>query len=396
MQKINSASIILTEDCNMACSFCYERCKASVKMTKARVKESVDFIAKDRNYERMFLMWFGGEPLLMFDELKYGLEYAESIMPQNLIHLITTNGTVWNDNIERLFAEHPNINLQVSWMGLPELQDAQRGSSALVEQNIKRILTTFKNKFQVQIQVTPEVVFKLSETVDYIFNVTGDKGKVYIRPVPEADGWMEKDVLEEFTKQMTIVCNKHQTKIKKVCDVQSGMTSDKLYCNAGKTFCSITPSGDIYPCHRMYFLRKQDLKIGNIKTGFINTKISRQLEETNRGCIVGCEDCSAKDYCYICPSCNFENTGSFIIPIHQNCEVNKAYVKGIAAVVPIDRPQKSAIKIEKGGIDTDEALIQMMQILINNNDAMSELTRRVANHERQIKIMGGNIYDSIC
>lgn len=395
MQKINSASIILTEDCNMACSFCYERSKSSVEMTKARIKESVDFIAENRNDERMFLMWFGGEPLLMFDELKYGLTYAESIMPKNLTHLITTNGMIWNDNIERFFAEHSNLNLQVSWMGLPELQDSQRGSSALVEQNIKRILNTFRNKFQVQVQVTPEVVSKLSGTVDYIFNVIGDKGKVYIRPVPEADGWMEKDILEEFTKQMTIACNKHQTKIKKVCDVQSGMTSDQLYCNAGKTFCSITPSGDIYPCHRMYFLRKQELKIGNIKTGFINNKTSGQLEEVSRGCIVGCEECPAKDYCYICPSCNFENTGSFIIPTHQNCEVNKAYIKGIAAALPIDRPQKPAIKIEKAGMDTDEALIQVMQILIHMDDAISEMSRRVANLERQIKIMGGNTYDSI-
>lgn len=389
MQKINTASIILTESCNMACKFCYERSKIPAMMSKAMVKDTVDFLADRRNPDKLFLMWFGGEPLLAFDTLKCGLKYAEQVTSHNLTHLITTNGTIWNEEIKDLFMEHQNLNLQISWLGLPELQIQERGGTDAVEKNVKHIIKTIPNRIQIQIQVVPSVVPKLEECLDYIVNIVGDRCKIYIRPVPEAEGWFEEGILKEFETQMDAVCKKYGTVLKIVCDIQDDKTTDKRYCNVGKRLISITPTGDIYPCHRLYFQRNDALKLGNIKTGFVQSAISDMLDVCTRDSMIGCTSCEAHDYCFVCPACNYESTGKFFTPTFQNCAVNKAFVSGLKSVIEKVRSSEKPVEIVRDpNMNVEEALYQVAGTLLHLNGSVMTLFDQVRKMEEQIKFLG--------
>jgi uncharacterized protein len=103
-----SLTVNPTMDCNFKCWYCYET-HAKSKMsdeTQRRIKRLIC-----RKYENPFLKnfslgWFGGEPLLYFDEVvypisKYALQLAESHQVK-LFNSMTTNGYLFTDKmIER-------------------------------------------------------------------------------------------------------------------------------------------------------------------------------------------------------------------------------------------------------------------------------------------------------
>ena len=63
---------------------------------------------------------------------------------------------------------------------------------------------------------------------------------------------------------------------------------------AGRRFISVTPEGDVYPCHR--FVGMMRFKMGNIVTGIDET---RYIENWSQGVEkrIDCTDCWARSFC---------------------------------------------------------------------------------------------------
>ena len=79
MTKPYSASLIMTENCNLNCTYCFEKDKSVSMMTKEVAKKSVDFLIENAIFEkrdRIDFMFFGGEPLLNIDVIDYIYEYS--------------------------------------------------------------------------------------------------------------------------------------------------------------------------------------------------------------------------------------------------------------------------------------------------------------------------------
>lgn len=64
-------TILLTEDCQMRCVYCFEGTKKKNKITTSTLNDILSFL-EDRSQECRILRvtWFGGEPLLAYDKLK--------------------------------------------------------------------------------------------------------------------------------------------------------------------------------------------------------------------------------------------------------------------------------------------------------------------------------------
>lgn len=391
MQKIADASIILTEDCNMSCPFCYERIKSSTSMSNEMVEHAVDFLLDHQYSKRLHIMWFGGEPLLNPQTLFHGLEYVKSKFNSgNLTNLVMTNGTQWSDEIKSLVKNHPDLQIQVSWQGISELQNQERGLAELVEANIKDMIHTLPNLIHIQMQLVPSMVERIEEAVDYIYAATSiSKGFIVLRPVPEVEGWT-KDKLITMEEQLDKVFNKYGTKIKKILDCDRGWDAEMMFCAPGKNFCTIAPNGDIYPCHRFYFTREEQFKLGNIFDGLIDTKIADMLDGLHRYCMTGCEGCAAEKTCYICPGCNYQTTGSLTKVTKQNCRVNVAYSSAVNKFFEREiRPANSSSILQYvKDINAQEALPQIITILANLNDQMGMLSKEVVNLKRQLRYIG--------
>ena len=86
---MNSCYLMMTNRCNMNCSYCYERefFKDNLKdISEETAKRAIDFLVenhkkgnKARPNEDINICYFGGEPTLNWEVLKKNIVYARSL-----------------------------------------------------------------------------------------------------------------------------------------------------------------------------------------------------------------------------------------------------------------------------------------------------------------------------
>ncbi len=90
--------IIPSYTCNFDCSYCYER-KNKYVMDKSTLESIEKFLMKNtKNYENIFIEWFGGEPLLFLNIIERIMCYTKKVTNNNIFSHVTTNGYDLNQN----------------------------------------------------------------------------------------------------------------------------------------------------------------------------------------------------------------------------------------------------------------------------------------------------------
>ena len=99
-----NVALVLTQNCNLACKYCYAGKKIPIKMSEDVAKAAIDmaFATKkqtcrpDQNLVQV--SFFGGEPLLAFEQMKLAVKYAKLQAKQAarpLRFAVTTNATLF-------------------------------------------------------------------------------------------------------------------------------------------------------------------------------------------------------------------------------------------------------------------------------------------------------------
>ncbi|MHB1313940.1 MAG: radical SAM protein [Christensenellales bacterium] len=85
--KVKAITLQVTQQCNMRCSYCIysetdnplQRSHANKRMSKETAKKCIDFLLEhSRDEDKLNIGFYGGEPLLEFDLLKFVVEYAKN------------------------------------------------------------------------------------------------------------------------------------------------------------------------------------------------------------------------------------------------------------------------------------------------------------------------------
>lgn len=147
--KLNSYEIIMTWDCNLRCVYCYE-CQAGktttelrktnkTPLTSERINEIVDFIVEthDKNARNLTIVFWGGEPLLAFEQIKEFIAKLELAGQTGRIkkpfnYATTTNLTLLTLDQVR-YLQSKKFHILVSFDGLPEITDRNRGAGTFVK-----------------------------------------------------------------------------------------------------------------------------------------------------------------------------------------------------------------------------------------------------------------------
>ena len=80
MFPLSYMELILTSDCNLQCSHCFERDKQPFDMSDEIAFAAVDFLVQtSRNIKDLTILLFGGEPMMRFDLIQRILPYAKGI-----------------------------------------------------------------------------------------------------------------------------------------------------------------------------------------------------------------------------------------------------------------------------------------------------------------------------
>jgi uncharacterized protein len=143
--------IVLTEKCNLRCAECFvvknaDKLRTMSQETIGRVIcATIPYGAT----QRVTYHFFGGEPLLRFDLIKYAVAKLEAAVAQGLmirpIYAITTNLTLLDNDIIAFFKEY-DFKVGVSVDGPEEVNDQLRvyadgrGTFKKVQANYKRLV----------------------------------------------------------------------------------------------------------------------------------------------------------------------------------------------------------------------------------------------------------------
>ncbi len=165
--------LVVTEECNLNCIYCYEHNKSPKKMSFDVAKRIIDseFYEAKQNGQRVVIQFFGGEPFLEFDTIKKIYEYICDSGYDNFEHcFVVTNGTLLKKtDKEWLQKNKETIICGLSMDGTKEVHDYNRSNSYdLIDFDFFR-KTWPKQK--IKMTVSPEMLPKLAECTVHCHNL---------------------------------------------------------------------------------------------------------------------------------------------------------------------------------------------------------------------------------
>lgn len=387
-----SASLLLSEDCNLRCKYCFE-CHNDKHMTKEIAKQSIDFLIENaikQNTGVVHLMFFGGEPLINPKVLEYSLNYGYEECLRNKLVLtasMVTNATIMNKKIEILMTEWINkidFSVQLSVDGKKETQDMFRvtkhgkGSFDLLEKNIDTWKHIFRHKpgyLCIHGCCNEDTVDKLYENYLYFRNDWGFKS-IWFIPIA-SDGWNDK-LSNVYKEQLNLIADDVIKRYKESLNPDelvvyapldkciSQSKGHKVPCGAGKSFITITADGEVFPCHHFYFNDPgRETYFGDVFNGIDYDKKRIFDDYTPEDLSCSKENCDCYD-CYKCIAESWCSNGSILSFTNKyKCEFAK-----------IEKDALSRIREEAN-------LISTTNIDINNSNVksiMNQCSKVVRDH----------------
>lgn len=237
--QMAKVTIMPTLNCNFRCWYCYEE-HFNSKMDEKSVEATIKFCKKliDMGSVKVFnLDWFGGEPLLYFDEIIYPIAsiLREYCMQKEVIfvHGITTNGYLISDERIKKFQEIDLRNFQITLDGSMEYHNKTRFSATdkntyvTITRNIERLVTLIKNiSMMVRINYTPANLPTMEKIADS-FNPS-IRSKIKIMP----------QIVWQYKNKINAVDDTIREKLKIFSN--KGYNAERVYLSPSNGTCCYT------------------------------------------------------------------------------------------------------------------------------------------------------------
>ena len=343
---VKALCLHICHDCNLRCRYCFadEGAYHAQRefMSEQTAKRAIDFLIENSGNRKILEAdFFGGEPLMCLKTIKNVVAYArerEKQTGKKFLFTTTTNALLLNDEaIEFFNAEMENVVLSLD--GRKEVHDAIRktvngkGSFDLVINNVKKFVQSRGDKsYYVRGTFTSK---NLDFSNDVIFLAENGFDSISMEPVvtPIEDLAIKEEHLSSICNEYENLCEKYLDKYKKGegfnffhfnIDLEGGPCLSKRVsaCGAGNEYFSVTPNGDIYPCHQ--FAGEEKFLMGNVYEGKINADIRKQFATSCLFTRKKCDGCFAKFICSgDCSANNYHYTGDIETPYEITCEMMK-------------------------------------------------------------------------
>jgi sulfatase maturation enzyme AslB (radical SAM superfamily) len=337
--NLRALVLILTAQCNLQCSYCYQNAKKPKKMDWETLQASIDVGLRStrRVTELLFL---GGEPLMEFPLIRNAVEYADmkSSADQRIKFAISTNGTLLTDEILSFLVQN-DFKIQLSFDGVRVMQDLRSDSTF---DNIDGLLERFRTghpegyrkNLKVSITAHPRGVTYLADSVEYLM----EKGiaKIGISPILTPDpSWTNAGIedLQTQFERIYAISRLHQQRTGEVPLLWFGFhpgrrsirPPDGFMCNTVRCDTPVVDAdGQVYVC-ALLALSYQDYRspfwsgrLKGLRVGTITdpdcishqSNVAKAVREagifTNKehkySSYGRCYDCDYYDRCSICPA----------------------------------------------------------------------------------------------
>ena len=352
---IKSMCLHISHDCNLRCKYCFASTgdfgKGRKLMPVETGKKAIDFLlTHSGNRHNLELDFFGGEPLMNWDAVKEIVDYARSKEEEynkKFRFTVTTNGVLLNDdNIDYINKEMKNVVLSLD--GRKCVNDNMR-----LAINGKGSYDVIVPKFQKLVEKRIEGENKeyyargtfTKNNLDFaqdVYHIADDLGfdQLSVEPViadpSEPYAITEEDLPTIFAEYEKLAVEMIRRKKEGRCfnffhfmiDLDQGPCAIKRLrgCGCGNEYVSVTPDGDIYPCHQ--FVGNDEWKMGNLDDGTLDTEMKDKFACSNIYTKEGCKDCWCKFYCSGgCNANNYSFNKDINKPVKLSCEMERKRVE---------------------------------------------------------------------
>jgi uncharacterized protein len=245
-----------TMNCNFKCWYCYETHVKGSRMSQDIIERTNTFIsltAKNPSLKDFSLSWFGGEPLLYFEDIVLPImKHFNEVCNKNSIQggiSFTTNAYLVTEKMAELLKENGTQHMQVTLDGAEEDHDLVRYVNAS-KGSYKQILANIKTLLSKGIRVTVRINYTLSKIerclsiISDISDLSEEQKSLLLIDFHRV--WQDKG--EDVIDMTHTVINEFQNA---GLPVRSNLSMNNLRdsCYADKkNSCTINYNGDIFKC----------------------------------------------------------------------------------------------------------------------------------------------------
>ena len=334
----NRLVIILSQICNLACTYCYaQEARSKEILSKDKLKIAYDAALADENKSKYFSFIGGGEPFVTWDIIEWSVNYINSHKSNDdkVSFSITTNTTLFNEhNLQ--FCKENKIYIGVSFEIVKTVQDNQRpfyGSNAstfdVIHKNIGRLIENGIS-FGIRSTITKLNVALMPDMVNFVADNYPNQKKLHFEQVTDPNQ-NNTDFYNEFVEYFF---KAREIGKKRGIEVYNSISNSVFRIR--ERFCSgetcITPTGSVVACHRISSEKDKDYETfnyGQIDTDSLSLDLSKYqtyLDFAHKK-MPECEGCYAYWHCAgICP---MERTALSRDQLLTKCEFTKEIVKRI-------------------------------------------------------------------
>jgi uncharacterized protein len=316
----------ITNQCNLACSYCYEYSEDKISKTEGKPKfmtssiaeASIDMLIKESaDRPSIHVTFFGGETLLNFPMLRSAVDYAKrkcAEVGKQVEFSLTTNATMLTEQVIDFLAEN-RVGVTVSIDGNREMNDKMRvfsdgrGSYDVIVPRIKMLLQRHKtNSIGARVTLSAGVsdvrgIYEhLTREVGFyavgFSPATANPNRLYSIGEARMETVLEgfEDLAWEY-RDCAIAGRHHGfTNVNDTLkELHSGVS--KAYpCGAGLGLLGVGTGGDINLCHR--FVDSDVGRMGHVKQGGVDHGSRDQFLNTHHiGARYDCHTCWARPVC---------------------------------------------------------------------------------------------------
>lgn len=330
--QTKSITLVLTHQCNLRCTYCYEKHKDDLTMPLELAKQIVDKeLNADDGIAEAEIDLFGGEPLLEFETIKQLIEYTKTKKyPKDYIFFITTNGILLDEERKAWLAANTQyLQMGLSLDGTREMHNLNRCNSF-----DKIDLEFFRRVYPdqlVKMTISDKTLPKLAEGVIFCHEKGFDVSCNLAYGIDWSSAENKATFEEQLMRLMQYYIANPQIKPCAMLDINRiksmSYLSDKnvRYCGAGYAMRAYDYDGKFYPCqHFLPLSIGKDMAENSLNIDFS----SYELEDSEL--TRECRECVIRNVCPTCYGENYSSTGNIHLRDTNMCKMFKIQFKALA------------------------------------------------------------------
>jgi uncharacterized protein len=319
--------LTLTEQCNLACKYCYEIAKSRKAMSLETAKGVVESeLRSTADFDEIEFDLFGGEPLLNVDVLRQLVEWtAAQSWPKRYIFFLQTNGVLVHGEVQRWLEKYRSVVCAgLSLDGMKATHDANR-SNSYDKIDIDFFVRTYPEQ-GVRMTVFDRTVGSLSDDIAHLHALGFKKIDAFFALGMD---WSDAATLEVVGRELRRLCDFY---LRNPSLRECGLLDIRLpnllrprdaiakWCGSGTSMVSVGVGGERYPC--------QAFQPNTVTSG----PLLGEIDFAGVGDFADprCEGCMLEPVCPNCYGLNFRASGDVMRRDMKTCSITKLRVLAVA------------------------------------------------------------------